>query len=186
MDHSAAAYTTSVLSSQDLKQQILGLAEQDCPPTLPPALLELLSAKQGEEATLENLHGVTQKSVSLKIDVLNHLRLTELISNSRVHRDIARLASLGLPHAGDWLNVKPSVSLGLHLTSAEFSISVRYRLGAAVFPTAGDCPACHQHSDKEGDHAISCGSNGERIARHNSLRDHLYHMAQCSFLSSTR
>ena len=107
-------------------------------------------------------------------------------TNSGVQRDIARLASVSLPHSGDWLNVMPSPALGLHLTSAEFAISVRYRLGAAVYTTAGECPACHQHSDKDGDHAISCGSKGERIARHNHLRDHLYHTAVCSALSPTR
>jgi hypothetical protein len=185
-DHSTAAYTISVLSSQDLKQQILGLPEQSCPPNISPTLLDILTAKQGEEATLDNLHGVTQKSVSLKIDRKRHQELTELTNTSGVKRDIARLASLSLPHAGDWLNVRPCPALGLHLSSAEFSISVRYRLGAPVYTTAGECPACHQHSDKLGDHAISCGSKGERIARHNHLRDHLYHTAVCSALSPTR
>ena len=82
--------------------------------------------------------------------------------------------------------MRPFPALGLQLTSAEFSISVRYRLGAPVYTSAGECPACRDHSDKEGDHAISCGSKGERIARHNHLRDHLYHTAVCSALSPTR
>ena len=175
-DHSTAAYITSVLSSQDLKQQILGLPEQSCPPKVTDALLEMLTAKQGEEATLD----------SIKIDRKRLERLSEHISSSGVVRDIARLASLSLPHAGDLLNVRPCPALGLHLTSAEFSISARYRLGAPVYITDGECPACHQYSDKEGDHAISCGSKGERIARHNHLRDHLYHTAVCSALSPTR
>ena len=101
-------------------------------------------------------------------------------------RDIARLASLSIPHSGDWLNCVPSPSLGLHLRSAEFSVSVRYRLGCAVFPTSGQCPACHLNSDKEGDHAISCGSQGERIARHNHLRDALFHTAVSAALGPTR
>ena len=98
-----------------------------------------------------------------------------------IKRDLARLASLSLPHAGDWLNMRPCPqALGFHLTSTEFSISGRYRLGAPVYTIAGECPACHQHSDMEGDHAIS------RIARHNHLRDHLYYTAVCSAMSPTR
>ena len=142
-DHSTAAYITSVLSSQDLKQQILGLPEQSCPPKVSDALLEMLAAKQGEEATLDNLQGLSQKMVSIKIDRKRLETLSEHISSSGVVRDIARLASLSLPHAGDWLNVRPCPALGLHLTSAEFSISARYRLGAPVYVTDGECPACH-------------------------------------------
>jgi hypothetical protein len=82
--------------------------------------------------------------------------------------------------------VIPSPSLGLHLCSSEWIISTKYRLGCLVFTQDGQCPACQDPSDKEGDHAISCGSDGERIARHNHLRDHLYPTAVCSALGLTR
>ena len=35
-------------------------------------------------------------------------------------REKARLESLSLPHAGDWLNTAPLTALGLHLRPAEF------------------------------------------------------------------
>ena len=38
-------------------------------------------------------------------------------------------------------------------------------------------------SDKYGDHAIVCGSHGERIARHNQLRDAIYQVAASSNLA---
>jgi hypothetical protein len=69
-------------------------------------------------------------------------------------REKARLTSVGLPHAGDWLNVIPSPTLGLHMRAAEFVVSVKYRLGVPVFPKAGQCPACNHHSDVLGDHAF--------------------------------
>ena len=37
-----------------------------------------------------------------------------------------------------------------------------------------------------GDHAISCGAAGERISRHNKLRDALYHTAVSAQLGPTR
>jgi hypothetical protein len=83
-------------------------------------------------------------------------------------------------------DVLPSPNLGLHLRTAEWAITVKYRLGCPVFSTAGACPACNLFSDKEGDHAISCGHQGERIARHNHLRDTLYHTAVSASLGPTR
>jgi hypothetical protein len=93
---------------------------------------------------------------------------------------------LSLPHTGDWLNVIPSPGLGLHLRSQEWIISAKYRLGCPVFTADGQCSACHQYSGKEGDHAISCGYEGERIARHNHLRDHLYNTCVSAALGPTK
>ena len=71
-------------------------------------------------------------------------------------REKARLASLGLHHACDWLYAIPSPELTLHLRSQEFIMAVKYRLGSPVYTTAGKCPACPKFSDVYGDHAISC------------------------------
>ena len=64
--------------------------------------------------------------------------------------------------------------------------SVKYRLGVPVYTEAGQCPACNHHSDILGDHAISCGNMGERIARHDSLRDALFAVTQTACLGATR
>ena len=108
----------------------------------------------GEEAFLDSLHGVSQKAVSLKINLNNLQLLSNYISGLGDVRETARLASVGLPHAGDWLNVMPSPILGLHMKPAEFVASVKYRQGVPVFSSAGQCPACSRHSDALGDHAI--------------------------------
>ena len=55
-----------------------------------------------------------------------------------------------------------------------------------IFQTEGACIACGQVSDWYGDHAISYGSQGERIARHNHLRDALFHTAVSASLGPTR
>ena len=77
-------------------------------------------------------------------------------------RDKARLGSVGLPHAGDWLNVVPCPSLGLQLRPSEFKTAVLYRLGLPVFDKDGPCIGCRAPSDKYGDHAVGCASQGER------------------------
>ena len=170
-----AAYVLSLLASQDLKGQILGLGSEECPP--PPVTTDLmnsLTAKRGSETSLACLRESSQKEVSLQIDLNNHQILSAKISDLGIVREVARLGSLGLPHAGAWLNVVPSPTLGLHFHPREFIVSVMYRLGMKIFPAAGKCIACPQPSDVEGDHAIACGYAGERIARHDQLRIALY------------
>ena len=53
-------------------------------------------------------------------------------------------------------------------------------------PTEGPCIACGQISDTLGDHAVSCASRGERISRHNPLRDAIYQSASSACLGPTR
>ena len=100
--------------------------------------------------------------------------------------DMARLKSLTLPHAGDWLNVVPSNALGLHLRPQEFVMVARYRLGLSLYTQEGPCPSCLRLSDAQGNHAMCCGSGGERISRHNNLRDQVHDTAMAAGLGPVR
>ena len=94
--------------------------------------------------------------------------------------------SLGLPNSGAWLNVIPSPALGLHLQPSEFITAVKYRMGVNVFPGEGKCTACPILSDPAGDHAVSCGWGGERIARHNLIKGVLFNTCSSAALGPTR
>ena len=104
---------------------------------------------------MESLTGVSQKAISMKIYLSKPHRLTTQTANYGALRDQARLASLGLPHSGDYLYVIPSKSLGLHLRTPDWVSSVKYRPGCSVFSQDGQFPACSKPSDKWGNHAIS-------------------------------
>jgi hypothetical protein len=185
-DIAPAAFAASVISAQDLKIRILGRTEEESPVNIQQPLLTYLSAKMGEEANIDSLSGSTKRAISLTIHLNNLQLLSNHINELDNVREKARLTSVGLPHAGDWLNVLPSPTLGLHIRPAEFVTSVKYRLGVPVFTEAGQCPACNHHSDILGDHAISCGNMGERIARHDSLRDAIFAVTQTACLGATR
>ena len=120
------------------------------------------------------------------VDLNNYKHLSTTITEMGNTRDVAMLASLGLPHAGAWLIVIPSPTLCLHLSSSEFVVSVKYRLGVDVFPAAAQCMACPHQSDPAGDHAISCGWGGERIFRHNAIRDALFNTCTQACLTPSR
>ena len=96
------------------------------------------------------------------------------------------MKSLGLPYAGAWLVSPPIPALGLHLKPVEFCTAVKLRLGCAVYDSDAPCPACQRPSDKQGDHALCCNSWGERISRHNWLRDHIFAMAASAFLNPVK
>ena len=105
-------------------------------------MLDRISLKQGDQASTESLTGVSQKAASLKVDLFNQsLLLNQLTEEGKV-REIARLRSLGLPRAGDWLSVVPLPALGLHLRGLEFVPFLRYWLGVPVFDADGTCPSC--------------------------------------------
>ena len=74
----------------------------------------------------------------------------------------------------------------LLIRPSEFVAALRYRLGHPVFGSDGPCPACGQPSDRLGDHALNCAWQGERIARHNSLRDTLHSTAVKAALGPTK
>ena len=118
----------------------------------------MLSTRQGEEVTAESVQGTTQKGASLQIDLHNKSLLIETITREDVVREKARL----------------------------FIMAVKYRLGCPVYTTAGKSPVCPKCSDVYGDHAISCGTEGERIACHNHLRDTLYHTCASAALAPTK
>ena len=170
-----------MLEAQGVDQQPRGDADAN----LSAGLLTALSRSQGEEAVEEALVGMTQRQMAVRVDQHQKQLLIDSVGEDEV-RERARLSSLGLPHAGDWLNTPPLAALGLHLSAAEFVHALKYRLGLPVFNTEGPCPACLRFSDALGDHALCCGTGGERISRHNNLRDALFDTAVAAGLGPVK
>ena len=124
-----------------------------------------------------------QHSLSLAIDEAAHQRL---LSSAPSSRDSALAHSSALPHAGDWLNGVPSAVLGLHLHDQEFRCCLRYWLGVPHHSTRYSCPECRSTADSYRDHQVGCGGNRDRIARHNAIRDVLFHAAWSVALAPTK
>ena len=123
------------------------------------------------------------RPLSRAIDEVAHQRLPLSAPDTRSR---ALTLSTGLPHAGDWLTVVPSAALGLHLHYREFRSCSRYWLGILLHSASYTCPECHGIADPFGDHQVGCGGNGDRIARHNGIRDVLFSAAQCAALATTK
>ena len=116
---------------------------------------------------------MSQKALSELIDKAAAQRLQNAAASER---DLARLNCVARDGSGDWLTALPSKALGLHLRKSEFILAARYRLGLPIFLQEGTCPMtnCQGFGDKYGDHSISCAIKGERIAKHNHVRDAIF------------
>ena len=76
------------------------------------------------------------------------------------------------------MSVVPSSALGLHLQDHEFRLCLQYWLGLRMTEDGLHCPICHTVADPFGDHRVGCGGNGDRIHRHDSIRDAVFSAAQ--------
>ena len=114
-----------------------------------------------------------QRTLSNAIDDASYQHLFNSTSTIRSR------VSCSLPHAGDWLNVVPSPSLGLHLHNSFIAVSAT---GLEFQFTAHLTDVPNVEIDVFGDHQVGCGGNGDRITRHNAVRDVLYSAAQAAAL----
>ena len=99
-------------------------------------------------------------------------------------RDKARLNSLASDHAGAWLQALPMPTMGLAIPAREFRVLLRHTLGLPIYSAPRPCPTCNGAClDVWGIHSVACGSGGDRIGRHNAVRDALFHVAEAAALS---
>ena len=182
--HAPAAYIGSLVQSRPLVTEILGF--QPSYPTSLSSAIKALSSTLGhpEWSVLSDIEPpLCQRSLSLAIDLSGHCLLLESAPDTRFK---ALAQSSAIRHAGDWLNVIPSSALGLHMFDQEFRLCLRYWLGLPLFPVDSTCLVCLSPADSFGDHHVGCGGNGDRIHRHNSIRDAIFTAAQSAALAPRR
>jgi hypothetical protein len=173
--HAPAAYISSLHRSEPLISDILG--HSPSPPALLPSCVRALgmAASMPDWSSLQNIDvPLHQRTLSRLIDEASFDFLIESAPGA---------LSSALPHAGDWLNVVPSSALGLHLLDQEFRPCLQYWLGLPIFAEGVRCPVCWSVADPFGDHHVGCGGNGDRIHRHNSIRDAIFSAAQTAALA---
>jgi hypothetical protein len=181
--HGSAAFLTSLGASGPLERELRQVEEAQEGQQVADitAAMRDLNEQLGDALGFEEVGNMTQRELSSIIDAEASARLHLATTEPR---DRARLNCVARESAGDWLTALPSKALGLHLRSGEFLFAAKYRLGLPVFREAGECPAprCKAASDVFGDHAISCAIGGERIAKHNHIRDAIYQAGQQAHL----
>ncbi len=134
------------------------------------------AAERPDWVSLEEIDApLRQRPLSYCID---EAVINQLLQSAPDARSKALTLSTALPYAGDWLNVIPSSTLGLHLQDKEFRCCLQYWLGLRMTEEGATCPICQGAADAYGDHQVGCGGNGDRIHRHDSIRDAIFSAAQ--------
>ena len=182
--HAPAAFLASSSHSQVLVGKMLGHPPGRFIHTSSAVTALSITASRPDWKSLEDIDiPLRQHSLSLAIDEVLHKRL---LSSAPSARSRALALSSGLPHAGDWLNGVPLKALGLHLQDREFRCCLRYWLGVPLHSEPYSCPECHSSADPFGDHQVGCGGNGDRISRHNAIRDVVFSAAQSAALAPSK
>ena len=89
---------------------------------------------------------------------------------------MAHLKLISLPTAGVWLTNPPTED-GRGIDSPLFSIALKRRLRIPVVESDVFCPCCGDCLDSFGDHALVCSCKGDRVVRHNAIRNVFYEEA---------
>ena len=182
--HASAAFIAASSSSQSLVEGLLGYPASSSPHISPAVSALATAAAHPEWQHLEDIDiDLRQRALSHAIDEAS---FQHLLSSADSNRSRALVLSSALPHAGDWLNVVPSPSLGLHLQDREYRCCLRYWLGVPLHSNPSPCPECRGVADVMGDHQVGCGGNGDRISRHNAIRDVLFSAAQSAALAPSK
>ena len=179
--HASAAYIGSLVQTRTLVTRILGRTPAPSP-HLDSAVSALAdAAKRPDWSSLEEIDvSCRQHPLSCCIDDAAYQQLLDIAPDTR-SKTLA--LSSALPQAGAWLNAIPSTTLGLHLQNKEFRLCLQYWLGLRMFDDGALCHICQRVTDALGDHHVGCGGNGDRILRHDSIRDALFSAAQSAALA---
>ena len=179
--HVPAAFIGSLCQASSLVAGILGY-----PPEasihLPSAISALANAAgKPEWASIRDINvPLRQRTLSHTIDETSH---ADLLCRAPDTRSKALALSSAIRYAGDCLNVVPSRALGLHLRDQEFPLCLQYWLGLTISAGVTLCPICQVATDPFGDHQVGCGGNGDRVLRHDSIRNAVFSAAQSAALA---
>ena len=182
--HAPAAFLASDYRSRTLVESMVGHVLDPSPHSSSALAAFLATVSRPDWQCLEDIDvPLKQHSLSVVIDETLHQHLLSTAPSTRAR---ALALSSALPHAGDWLNGVPSATLGLHLQDQEFRCCLRYWLGVPLHSSSYSCPECHNTADPFGDHQVGCGGNGDRITRHNAIRDIVFSAAQSAALAPSK
>ena len=98
---------------------------------------------------------------------------------------LSHFALCCLPGAAAWLTTCPAKD-GRSIDGPLFVVALRRRLRIHIFDSETACPCCGDILDVWGDHCLTCSCAGNRVIRHNSVRDVVYEDSRDAGLQAER
>jgi hypothetical protein len=172
--HAPAAYVASVANTHADCQRLLPSLSSPLESfgSLAGRALEKLQASllSADRLSLPVPSTVQQRELSSALD---RATLRRLVDDAASLSHKAHLQLVQQPGAGAWLQAPPSPALGLHVEPRLYRVMLQQRLRLPVLDTEAPCALCDGIADVYGDHARSCACGGDRVKRHNLLRNAL-------------
>jgi len=116
-----------------------------------------------------NTNKLCQGAFKAKLDSITY----QILLNTSDQRTQALLKSKTMKNAQAWLTAIPSTYNGQYIQPLQFQSLLKFHTGMEIRSNHVQCAVCRDNAkkntplDKLGDHAITCGSSGQRIAKHN-------------------
>ena len=133
---------------------------------------------QNQRFTADSALASRQRAMSHAIDAAGH----EARLMAACPEDRATMRSECEPGARALWQAIPNRSLGLALEPAEFICEVRQRLCMADCAADRWCPLCDAVVDRKAHHPRTCAAGGDRVLRHNGLRNFIFRRAAAAGL----
>ena len=150
--YTPAAFLASLGQSKEVVSGILGCSP---PPSrhLVSALQDLVSGTGRDEwYSIEDVDVPLRQRARYKVE--DQAYINHLLHQAPDTRARALALSIAIPHAGDWLHVVPSSTLGLHFHDQEFRCCLQYWLGVPILEEEFRCSVCQEFADRFGDHHV--------------------------------
>ena len=140
------------------------------------------SVLDGAATNLDNTR-VSQRELSGMVDAKIRRSLTVDAESSSAF--LSHFALCCLPGAAAWLTTCPAKD-GRSIDGPLFVVALRRRLRIHIFDSETACPCCGDILDVWGDHCLTCSCAGNRVVRHNSVRDVVYEDSRDAGLQAER
>ena len=85
--------------------------------------------------------------------------------------------------AGSWLHVVPAKDLGTHVDPILYRTMIYRWLRVPINGAEFHCSYCDEVIDRYGDHCLTCAVGGDRIKRHNLLRNEVFYLCNSTGLN---
>jgi hypothetical protein len=96
-----------------------------------------------------------------------------------INHEVVRLLAQKNNKAVAWISAIPSPAYHYDFCNQDFIMLVHWWLNEDIYSREDNCPSCKTNKvDKKGRHSLLCKTSGDRIARHNALRDTIKELCQ--------
>ena len=122
-----------------------------------------------------------QQALSQEIDRHNLVKIREEASNNV--RFQAHLNHTSASGAGAWLHAVPSNALKTAVDPLLFRTMIQRWLRVPIYDSESHCPFCDEVMDQHADHCLTCACGGDRVKRHNLLRNEVFYFCNSAGLN---